>query len=180
MWTTYVVFLFLLLGFVWTCAPPASKSKRTINIQEPIFQRNCLSNTVSCVNDCSFLCVEDTARCVSGTCVVTEDKNDAVPCDRDKGGVQMLVNIPTPHWTCLCVDATFFGGPDCSRLNPDVCEQGVFLYLEPGKHVCLCSEPYKLITIQDKPHCLEKKMARFFTDDTEQRKVLGASQANLY
>lgn len=182
MYTTGFAFLLLLMGFVWVCVQSApTRPKRTIDIREPIFQRNCLSTHVSCVNDCSFLCVEDSARCVGGTCVVTEDKDDTVPCDRDKGGVRMLVNDPAPRWKCLCTDATFFGGSDCSRLNPDVCEHGVFLYSGPNKFLCLCPEPYESLMVGGKPHCVEQKMARFFRDeDTDQLEELGPHQMNLY
>ena len=131
-----------------------------IQTKAPTFRQNCTTKEVPCIDDCSFLCVENNAKCVSGTCK-SEDELIPVPCNKETGGILMIVNDPVPHWSCICTNSTFYGGDDCGQLNKDVCEQGVFLYKNRNNYLCLCLPPYELITIDNKPHCVEKEMLNF-------------------
>ncbi|GIY03998.1 uncharacterized protein CDAR_304881 [Caerostris darwini] len=162
------------MGFFWTCSTHKSTRTTHIDIQAPTIHRDCTSQSIPCVDDCSFLCVESKVKCVGGTCVVQE--NNDIECQADKGGMRILVKDPVSHWTCLCTDATFFSGPDCGQLNPDVCENGVFFYTSK---VCLCPQPYQLVKLNGKPHCIEAKVANFFKNQDLEESAQGPSPAQI-
>ncbi|GFR22000.1 integrase catalytic domain-containing protein [Trichonephila clavata] len=59
-----------------------------------VFQQNCAAKHIKCVDDCSFLCVEKSVRCVGGVCVLQPD--EPVKCNTEKGGMVMLAKNPVP------------------------------------------------------------------------------------
>lgn len=130
-------------------------------VTAPTFQQNCTSKYVPCIDNCDFLCIEKNAKCIGGYCEPTDDLA-TVACETNYGGILMMSTEPVPHWSCICTHASFFGGKDCSVLNEDVCEHGMFLYNNQNSHTCLCLPPYKLVIIEDKPHCIEKSISKFF------------------
>lgn len=161
MWAAWLLFLLLWVGFLWM--PKSSVPVSQIKVQTPVFQQNCSSKQVQCVDDCSFLCVEKQARCVGGVCMT--DEQAPVECNTYKGGRLMLASDSVARWICLCTDETFWSGTSCNDLNPDVCEHGAFLYNARDDYLCICPEPYKKVVLNGKPHCLENHMSNFFQED---------------
>lgn len=163
MWSAWSIFFLLWLGFAWIMltTPSDIASAPSIQVQVPTLKQNCVSKKIKCVNDCSFLCLEKKNRCVGGVCQAELDK---INCNTSTGGIAILMKEPVPHWTCLCTDSTFWSGKECELLNPDVCEHGVFLYKSRDDFTCLCPYPYQLITINGRPHCVEKYVANFFPE----------------
>lgn len=159
MWAAWFLFGLLWFMFAWmsldTIRPAESLD---IQIHTPIFKQNCTSKSVSCIDDCNFLCVESNGVCVGGTCVV--ETSPSLDCNAEKGGVVMLNT--TPQWICLCTDPSIWSGPTCDTLNPDVCEHGMFVYEGLSQFQCVCPFPYKKITLEGKVHCLEKHLMWFF------------------
>lgn len=133
----------------------------TIKTLAPTIRRTCSNKDVSCIDDCSFLCVENDAKCIAGKCQVEQEIFTKIPCNTETGGILMMVNDPVPHWSCICTNSTFYRGEDCSTLNKDVCEEGVFLYKDQKNYLCLCLPPYELVMIGIKPHCVEKAKIKF-------------------
>lgn len=168
-------FLFLLLWIGFLYLPTVSKPSPSIRIQEPIYQQNCSAKRIDCVDDCSFLCVERQAQCVGGVCVPKDQGQ--LECNKEKGGRLMLTKDPVRSWICLCTDETFWSGPACDMLNPDVCEHGAFLYNGRNDNLCLCPTPYKKVVVKGKPHCLDTVLANFFDDETSHvAEQIGPSQ----
>lgn len=165
---TWIVFFLMLLAYVWIWKTMKLSSDKSITIraEAPTFRQNCTTKDIPCIDDCSFLCVENDAKCIGGICQI-QDQLIPVPCKEETGGILMIVNDPAPHWACVCTNSTFFRGPDCSELNEDVCEQGMFLYKNRKNFLCLCLPPYHLITIDNKPHCVEKAKLNFFTENID-------------
>lgn len=163
MWSAWLLFLLLWIGFLGT--PSHVPINPPINIHTPIFQQNCSSRQVECVDDCSFLCVEDYTKCVGGVCVTNE--NAPIKCNEKRGGRIMLAKDSVSRWMCLCTDETFWSGASCDELNPDVCEHGTFLYNARNDFLCICPEPYKKVLLSGKPHCLEPYMVNFFQENQE-------------
>lgn len=163
MWAVWLLFLLMWMGFLWTPKPTQTHAK--IQVQEPTFQQNCCTKKIHCVDDCSFLCVENSVKCIGGVCV--PDSHAPIECNTERGGRLMLTNDPVPKWICLCTDETFWSGPACDTLNPDVCEHGAFLYNGRDDFLCLCLEPYKKVIVNGKPHCLENYMVNFFHEDLQ-------------
>lgn len=166
--STWTLFFLMWLSFAWILVstkldPDDSKH---IRVHAPTFQQNCSSKRVPCVNDCSFLCVEKEAECVGGVCRVDRPE---MACEEKTGGLKMMVHDPLPHWTCLCTHPSFYGGEACDVLNPDVCENGAFMYANRDNYYCFCLKPYKRIIINGKPHCVEEAVARFV--DPQQQAV---------
>lgn len=163
MWSAKSLFFLLWIGFAWMLLTSSSDvpTATRIQIQHSPSKQNCSAKEIKCVNDCSFLCVEKESRCVGGICVVEQNK---LNCNSKKGGMTILTNDPVNHWTCLCTDSSFWSGKNCDVLNPDVCEHGVFLYEGRNDFTCLCPYPYQMITVNGKPHCVEKHVANFFPD----------------
>lgn len=163
MWSAWSIFLLLWMGFalIMLQAPSDMKDAPSIQIQGPTFKQNCSIKKVKCVNDCSFLCIEKESRCVGGVCVTELDN---LKCDTKKGGIAILAKEPASHWSCLCTDSSFWSGKKCNILNPDICEHGVFLYNGRDDFTCICPHPYQLITVNDRPHCVEKYVANFFRE----------------
>lgn len=160
MWATCFLFFLIWIGFLWTLIKPTTQElSKNIEVKEPIFQRNCNKNTVACVDDCSFLCVEDNIKCIGGVC---KEGVPDIPCNKEKGGIVMMVEEPIPHWSCICTNSTFFSGNDCETLNSDICEHGTFMYSNRNDYKCFCLEPYKYLEVNNKPHCVEKNLTNFF------------------
>lgn len=152
------------LAFAWmTFSSPDRPTSLSMQVQVPVFKQDCSSKAVPCVNDCSFLCVEQKVSCAGGVCVVDEDVSD-IECDTEKGGMLMMTSTPFPKWTCLCTQESIWSGPACNMLNPDVCEHGVFLYRNRNSSLCICPYPYKKIFIRGKWHCLGKPQSNFFPE----------------
>ncbi|GFW14399.1 uncharacterized protein TNCV_423211 [Trichonephila clavipes] len=141
------------------------ETESNVQIQIPVFQQNCAAKPIKCVDDCSFLCVEKSVRCVGGVCVL--QPNEPVKCNTEKRGRVMLGKNPVPHWICLCTDATFWSGPECNTLNPDVCEHGVFMYKGRDDYMCICSSPYQKVILKRKHHCSERTLANLFPEEVE-------------
>ena len=161
MTTAWFLLVLLWLFYAWMgldSARPSSSSK--LQLFEPIFKQSCSSKSVTCVDDCSFLCVENDAKCIGGTCTVKSPQ--PIPCNQEKGGILML--DATPKWICFCTNPTIFSGPDCGQLNPDVCEHGVFIYYKFNQYQCLCPYPYAPKHVDGKVHCVEKHISRFFEE----------------
>lgn len=172
---TCLVFLMVWIAYVWSCwtggKATAWKGKsEAIWIDAPVLKKQCSTKEVPCIDDCSFLCMEKEVACVGGVCQLKDGASHTIPCS-EKTGLRMRVQDPVPHTLCLCTDARFYGGPACDRLNPDVCEKGVFFYFGRLRYVCVCSPPYVLIRINDKPHCLEKKWMRFYDPATMNQNI---------
>lgn len=158
----WILFAFMWLAFAWmSVSSTDTPNMLHMQMQVPVFQQNCTSKTIPCVDDCSFLCVEQKVKCVGGACVVKKD-DDPIDCDTEKGGMLMLSSFPTPHWKCLCTNESIWSGPACDTLNPDVCERGVFLYTNRNSEVCLCPFPYRKALVNGKWHCLGKPHTHFF------------------
>lgn len=165
MFTTWFLFLLVWFVFLWAVWPHSVlKSFKSLPIQKPFFRQNCNVNRVPCIDDCHFLCIEQDAKCIGGIC----QSNPAdIECHEKTGGVIMALKEPTLHWSCICTDSTFFEGDACDILNPDVCEQGLFLYSDRNHFDCFCFPPYRLIFIHDKPHCAERHVTYFFSAENE-------------
>lgn len=153
MWFAFVL-LWMALAWALLSNPHSAKSKR-LRIHAPAIKRSCASQWVSCVDDCSFLCIEPGARCVGGVC---QTRKQNIACQRNTGGVLVLND---GAWTCLCTDNAFYSGPDCGDLNPDVCEHGTFLYSGRDNFYCVCPSPYTKVALDGKPHCLEPWVEKF-------------------
>ncbi|KAG8173845.1 hypothetical protein JTE90_016334 [Oedothorax gibbosus] len=150
------------LAFAWMSVSSADPpTPFHMQIQMPIFKQYCSSQQVKCVDDCSFLCVEKSSKCIGGMCVVDKYPN-RIPCDTDKGG--MLMMGADQSWKCLCTEESIWSGPACDRLNPDVCERGVFLYKTRDSAMCVCPFPYKKILVHGKWHCLGNPEYNFFKE----------------
>lgn len=163
MWSTWFVFLLMWIGFTWALLSKKTKESNTnIKITTLTFKSSCSKKTISCVNVCSFLCVETNAKCINGVCEVQEHTID---CDSWKGGKVMMVNELISYWTCICTNPSFFGGNNFGTLNPDICEHGSFLYKNENTYNCFCPAPYKLLEVNNKPHCVEKKIAKSFANE---------------
>lgn len=161
MWTAWIVFGLLWVGFAWMSVSPRDLSDAfPFEIRVPVFQQTCSTKPVPCVDDCSFLCVERTAKCVGGVCAV--DSNQPLDCDTQKGGIPMLSQYPVPTWKCLCTDESIWSGPACNTLSPDVCENGTILYRSRDSIGCLCPKPYKKFLVNRKWHCLDRHVTNFF------------------
>lgn len=156
-----LLLLLLLLWFVWILAA-SPKRHKSLSVLAPIRRRNCSGQNVTCLDDCSFLCVEGEAKCLGGVCVVPD--HHEIDCNREFGGMVVLAKGPSRHWTCLCTDPTFYGGPDCSERVYDVCQNGVFMYRANGQHTCICNSPYRKVVENGKPYCVEPAMVPFFPD----------------
>lgn len=157
-----VMFLLALLwfGFVWTTWTTRSSSGNSLQLRAPVSKRNCSEETVDCIDDCSFLCVEPNSKCVGGKCIPFVSSNKE--CNRDRGGILVLTRENgLEHWKCMCTHPSIWSGSDCSQLNPDVCENGVYLY-NNGQGTCICSFPYSLLVLNGKPHCVDSAMLNFF------------------
>lgn len=163
MLATWFTFLLMWFAFLWAMWPhSASKSEKTIQVQKPIFKQNCNVNRVPCIDDCNFLCVEQNTKCIGGIC---QSNPSDIECSEKTGGVTMAIKEPTLHWSCICTDSTFFEGDACDTLNPDVCEHGIFVYSDRNHFNCFCYPPYQLIFIHGKPHCVERYVLYFFTEE---------------
>lgn len=162
MYAICLVFLMIWTAYAWTCIPSTSTDTTAVilKMDSPVFRQDCSAKQVPCIDDCSFLCTESNVTCVGGTCQT--QLNQIPPCNFKRGGVLMMIPDPVPHWSCICTESRFFGGGDCGTVHPDVCEQGTFLYRNRKHYLCICPPPYELVTIDSKPHCLEKKMTKFF------------------
>lgn len=171
MWFAFVL-IWIALAYVFLSTQPTIQEHRKVSLFAPTIKRACLSQRVACIDECNFLCIEDESKCIGGIC---QTRLDPIDCNTAHGGLLVVANDPTPHWTCICTDATIWGGPDCSRLNPDVCENGLFLYNSPNKAVCVCPEPFVKLVINDKEHCLSKTIAKFLQDEDSSHVVQGAS-----
>lgn len=159
---TWVVFFLMWLAYVWVWkSSKLQVDNRQVRAEAPTFRQNCTTKQIPCIDDCSFLCVDRDAQCIDGVC---QSREETVPCKEETGGVLMLIKDPVPRWTCICTNSTFYRGPDCSELNKDVCEHGVFLYVNRYNFLCMCLAPYELVTIDHKPFCVEKAKARFIKE----------------
>lgn len=174
MYVACLVFLLMWCGYAWAWreGSAAKGDEPEIELKAPLLRQTCSTDEVPCVDDCSFLCVERDTECVGGLCQTKEHLQD-IACNEKTGGVRVMAMEPTPHWTCICSDARFYGGEACDRLNPDVCERGTFFYLHRSRHVCVCPTPYRLLRIDSKPHCVEERMLNFFDPATMSTKLVG-------
>lgn len=160
-----LLMLFLLWSWLaWTSISSTERS-RSLNVLAPIRRRNCSNENVQCLDDCSFLCIEDSATCIGGVCVIDKNKSHSIDCKREFGGMVVLALQPTKHWNCVCTDPAFYGGKDCSVLVEDVCKNGNFLYKANGLHECICNYPYRKIVKDGKPYCVEPALVQFFTHE---------------
>lgn len=173
MYATCFLFFMLWIAFAWTWKefPRTPPPERPIHIEAPILQQNCSTKKIPCINDCSFLCIEKESKCIGGVCQVTRNVHQ-IPCDLKKGGVPMMIKEPVPHWECICTDSRFYGGEACDEIHPDVCENGTFFYMARNRHICICPPPFELLKIESKPHCVEKKMLRFYDESIMDRNLL--------
>lgn len=166
-------FLFGLLWIVYAWIglhdTDPSNSASKIQVFEPIFKQSCESKPVACVDDCSFLCIEDNTQCIGGQCVPYAPS--PIPCDQQKGGILLL--DATPKWVCLCTNPTIWSGPECNQLNPDVCQHGMFVYYTSERYQCVCPFPYRKITTNGKEYCVEKHFARFLSEGQEYETPIG-------
>lgn len=161
MWAAWFILGLLWLFYAWMSLDGVRQTSSTkLQLFEPIFKQSCSTKSVSCADDCSFLCVEKDTQCIGGKCVIKTSMS--IPCRQEKGGIPML--DATPKWICFCTDPTIWSGPDCGQLNPDVCEHGMFIYYALNKHECVCPYPYRKINVNGKVHCVEKHIAQFFVD----------------
>lgn len=170
MYSTCLIFFMIWIAYAWAWRDMNQRSTgiASIRTDAPTFRQNCNSKKVFCIDDCSFLCVENDAQCVGGVCQPQAELNQ-ISCNEEKGGVRMMVNDPVPHWSCICTDSRFFRGEDCETVNPDVCEHGMFTYTDRKNYLCICLPPYEFIKIGTKPHCVEKKMLGFYDELTMKR-----------
>ena len=161
----WALFALMWVAFAWMSVSSAADPPAHLpfQIQVPVFEQNCSSKTVACIDDCSFLCVEPKARCIGGVCRV-DPKDDALACNTDKGGMLMLRADPVATWMCLCTHESIWSGPACDTLNPDVCENGVFMYKNRDNAVCVCPFPYKKTLVNGKWHCLDVPLSHFFEE----------------
>lgn len=150
----------------------SSKRKNTLKlflrndtVEKGEFVKSCDIETVYCIDDCSFLCLNgENYQCVGNVCVL----NSSPRYDKDdcQMGIKVLMagaKIDVPQWQCLCINPTIFIGSHCDRTAIDVCEQGIFLFGESETYNCICNPPYELMWDKDnKPHCLERHWRRFF------------------
>lgn len=158
----WVIFLIMWIGFACSLQSLQTQNDaKNIQISVPTFKQNCTTKKVNCINNCSFLCVEDQMECIGGICELEQKKP---PCDASKGGVYMMVDDPVPHWTCICTNPSFFSGRKCDELNPDVCEKGSLVYINSENYHCFCNWPYEIFNVNGKPHCLHKKYRLFFNN----------------
>lgn len=161
MLSTWILFLLIWFGFTWSSLSFQSRDNaKYIQISVPTFKQNCTSKKMYCVNDCSFLCIEDNIKCVGGVCQL-DPSNE--PCDTKTGGVLMMVEEPVPHWSCICTNSAFYQGTNCNELNTDVCENGAFIFTDVQNYYCFCDEPFVRFFLNGKPHCTEKEIQNFFT-----------------
>lgn len=169
MYAACVLFLMLWSVYAWSWQSTVTGHPDFwIRIEGPLFRQNCGVKDVPCIDDCSFLCTEPDAKCIGGMCQVAPP---SVACDKSKGGLPVLLKDPVPHWSCLCTDSRFYGGPACSTLNPDVCENGTFFYMGRLRHVCVCPAPFELLKIDSKPHCVAAEMMGFYDELTMSRNL---------
>ncbi|KAG8156219.1 hypothetical protein JTE90_011129 [Oedothorax gibbosus] len=171
MWTAWFLLGLLWIFYAWVgldSVHPSTAS--TLQLFEPVMKQSCSSKSVSCVDDCSFLCIENEATCVGGKCTVKTSNTSTVPCEQGKGGILMVDG--TPKWICFCTDPEIWSGPDCGQLNPDVCEHGMFIYYSWNQFQCVCPYPYRKVTVKGKVHCVEKHVAGFF-DQTASETSIG-------
>lgn len=169
MYATCFIFLMIWMAYAWAlrdAKETVTTGLAAIQMDAPTFRQNCSAKQVPCVDDCSFLCVENDTQCIGGVC---QTRLNEIPCNAEKGGVRMLVKDPVPHWTCVCTDSRFFGGKDCEKVHPDVCEHGMFVYTDRNNYMCICLPPYEFLKIGTKPHCVEKKMLGFYDELTMTR-----------
>jgi hypothetical protein len=159
----WFVFFLIVLGLGWALLSPQSSKRLTaINVFAPTLKTNCAFKRVACIDDCSFLCVESNAKCIGGTCRVHKEDTE---CRTENGGIPVLTGDDLKHWSCLCTDSEIWSGPKCDRLNPDICENGVFMYKGRNRHYCFCPAPYaKLKTADGRIHCVEHYIYRFLED----------------
>lgn len=173
MYTICFLFLLIWIAYAWAwkefqIIPP---KQIDIQIEAPILKQNCSIKKIPCINDCSFLCIENETKCIGGVCQPTRNVTQ-IACSKKTGGVPMMIQDPVPHWVCICTESRFFGGKACDEQHPDVCEHGTFHYLARRRFICICPPPYELIKIDSKPHCVEKKMFGFYDETTMDRNIL--------
>ncbi|GBN65591.1 hypothetical protein AVEN_112028-1 [Araneus ventricosus] len=171
MWTTYLVLTLIALWIVsFNFEIPSSQ--RRFEVREGVYRKNCETDTVHCIDDCSFLCIQSNAQCIGGECIVLDD---TIRCRHEYGGLVVLTTDgkETRHWKCLCTDSSFYGGDDCGTLVSDVCENGIFLYKKRDHHLCICDFPFVKMVRNGKPYCLKPEWAAFF--DTKEFVKKGAS-----
>lgn len=162
MWNVSFLFFLLWYGF-WFVAPTvvSEEQQPSFDVLQPTLKRNCSGRRVECIDDCSFLCVENGAKCLGGQCVVSSSQ---IECDRDKGGIVLLARDPVEHWKCLCTDPTFWTGEDCSELSQGVCENGIFIYRGLQDKTCLCHFPFRKLVLHDVPYCVDPTVMNFFRE----------------
>lgn len=167
-WVIFLCIWFLFIRFL--LSEQNLEDKKNLKISVPTFKESCLSKKINCINDCSFLCVENDVECVGGVCEIVQQK---IPCEKDTGGLLMMLNDPTPRWQCICTNSTFFTGPNCNQLNPDVCENGTFFYSNAHNYYCSCFEPYEKFELNGKPYCLPKIYRNFLYSRMSNAEIAG-------
>jgi hypothetical protein len=99
-------------------------------------KRDCLHQTVRCVDDCDHLCSGNNKfLCLHHTCVSNPSQ---VNCNADKGGMLVLKGVS--DWQCLCKYPHIYNGPSCDDKNPLFCEEGNVVHRFKGIE-CDCPHP---------------------------------------
>lgn len=157
-----IAILYVLFGlFIFFFPTSISHDHASTTLEvEQITRRNCSEENVSCIDTCDFLCTDSNAKCIGGRCIIPKTKMD---CDKDKGGINVLTEKNgILHWTCYCTNPTFYGGPKCNDLAPDVCKNGIFIYKDLHRFTCMCHHPYVTQIVNGKPHCIDISKRWFF------------------
>lgn len=157
----FTLLLYFILGILFALFPKKCQPNiYQLNIERMI-KEDCSSKTIKCIDDCDFLCSKAGFKCINNVCQRTQQN---IPCDREFGGVMFMQNQNgIPFWDCICTNPTYYGGPGCTRLAPDVCKNGIFMYKGLNKHLCKCKSEDVHITLNDKDYCVSKAVSKFFT-----------------
>jgi hypothetical protein len=98
-------------------------------------------------------------------------EHEKIPCEKKTGGILVMEHSPVPHWKCVCTHSSFYGGKGCGERNPDVCENGTFLYKDQNTFLCFCRDDEEQVVVNGKPRCVTKAMSNFFkqTDGVDEK-----------
>lgn len=160
----YIIYLiFIILGILFLLFPNYEQTNKQKVKFSQLLKQDCSTKKVKCIDSCDFLCSEDKYECKNNLCQM--QGNPSIKCNKSTGGIIILTHFNfIPYWKCLCTKPNLYGGTDCSEKRFDVCSKGTFNF-NLDKWSCICKNTDFLITLNDKPYCIDMQYKNFFTDE---------------
>lgn len=171
-----ILTLLSVLGFIYKPVPKQVYINPNVTPIDPV----CQNQPVECDtdNDCNKCIDNEKMNCV----IMNRNKNQeekygkakkyclplkpSQPCNETLGGIWTWTGWSDPirkEWDCLCTYPEIAGNKGCTKLNPNVCKNGVYKYNAinairgPSPKDCECaSNSQRIITSTNVPLCVPK------------------------